>query len=107
ARVTLTEMAAHAAAKAADTAGIEAVLQNDVLVGQFLTTYIGDQSGVFTSWPKSDLPEGYDPRQRPWYKNAVEAKASVLTEPYADASSNDLIITAATPVERDGKLIGV
>ena len=33
ARVALTEMAANATAKTPDPAGIEAVLQNDVLVG--------------------------------------------------------------------------
>ena len=31
----------------------------------------------------------------------------MLTEPYIDASTNDLIISAATPVKRDGKLVGV
>ena len=67
ARVALTEMAANATAKTPDPAGIEAVLQNDVLVGQFMTTYVGDEAGVFTQWPKSEMPEGYDPRQRPWY----------------------------------------
>ena len=107
ARVALTEMAGNAAAKAADPAGIEAVLQNDVLVGQFMTTYVGDEAGIFTQWPKSQMPEGYDPRKRPWYQDAVKADGSVLTEPYIDASTNDLIISAATPVKRDGKLVGV
>ncbi|WP_411033185.1 methyl-accepting chemotaxis protein [Shinella sp. BYT-45] len=107
ARVALTEMAANAAGKAAGPAGIEAVLQNDVLVGEFMTTYVGDEAGVFTLWPKSDMPEGYDPRQRPWYQDAVKADGSVLTEPYIDASTNDLIISAATPVKRDGALVGV
>jgi methyl-accepting chemotaxis protein len=107
ARVTLTEMAANAAGKEADPAGIETVLKNDVLVGQFMTTYVGDEAGTFTMWPKSDMPADYDPRQRPWYQDAVKANASVLTEPYVDASSNDLIISSAVPVKRDGKLLGV
>ena len=51
ARVMLTEMAGNAAGKAVDVTGIEAVLQNDVLVGEFMTTYIGDEAGVFTQWP--------------------------------------------------------
>jgi methyl-accepting chemotaxis protein len=107
ARVALTEMAGNAAGKAADPAGIEAVLQNDVLVGQFMTTYVGDEAGVFTQWPKSDMPEGYDPRKRPWYQDAVKANGAVLTEPYIDASTNGLIISSAVPVKRDGKLVGV
>ncbi len=107
ARVALTEMAADAAGKAADPAGITAVLQNDVLVGQFMTTYVGDEAGTFTMWPRSKMPDGYDPRQRPWYQDAVKAAGPVLTEPYVDASTNDLIISAATPVRRDGRLLGV
>jgi methyl-accepting chemotaxis protein len=114
ARVTLTEMAADAAGKAADAAGkaadatgIEGVLKNDVLVGEFMTTYVGDEAGTFTMWPKSDMPADYDPRQRPWYQDAVKAGGSVLTEPYIDASSNDLIISSAVPVKRDGALLGV
>jgi len=107
ARVTLTEMAADAAGKASDAAGIEAVLKNDVLVAEFMTTYVGDEAGTFTMWPQSAMPEGYDPRQRPWYQGAVKADGSVLTEPYIDASSNDLIISSAVPVKRDGKLFGV
>jgi len=107
ARVMLTETAANAAGKAADPAGITAVLQNDVLVGQFMTTYVGDEAGTFTMWPQSAMPEGYDPRQRPWYQDAVKANGSVLTEPYIDASTNELIISAATPVKKDGKVLGV
>ena len=107
ARVMLTETAANAAGKASDPAGITAVLQNDVLVGQFMTTYVGDEAGTFTMWPQSAMPEGYDPRQRPWYQDAVKANGSVLTEPYIDASTNELIISAATPVKKDGKVLGV
>jgi methyl-accepting chemotaxis protein len=107
ARVALTEMAGNAAGKAVDPAGIEAVLQNDVLVGQFMTTYVGDEAGIFTQWPQSDMPEGYDPRKRPWYQDAVKANGAVLTEPYIDASTNGLIISSAVPVKRDGKLVGV
>ncbi len=107
ARVALTEMAGNAAAKAANPAGIEAVLQNDVLVGQFMTTYVGDEAGTFTMWPNSAMPEGYDPRKRPWYQDAVKADGPVLTEPYIDASTNGLIISSAVPVKKDGKLVGV
>ncbi|WP_313192620.1 methyl-accepting chemotaxis protein [Shinella zoogloeoides] len=106
-RVALTEMAANAAARSADRAGTEAVLDNEVLISQFISTYVGDEAGVFTQWPKSDMPEGYDPRQRPWYQDAVKANGGVLTEPYVDASTSDLVITAAVPVKRDGKLVGV
>ncbi|MDF1608604.1 methyl-accepting chemotaxis protein [Hoeflea sp. YIM 152468] len=107
ARIALTEMAADAAGRAADNDGIRTALQNGVLTREFITTYVGDEAGTFTTWPVLDLPAGYDPRTRPWYKDAVTAGTAVLTEPYADASTNDLIISSAAPIMRDGKLFGV
>jgi len=106
-RVTLTAMVANAIGRAADQAGTLNVLQNDILTSQFVSTYFGDEQGVFTMWPKLPMPDGYDPRKRPWYQDAVKANASVMTEPYVDASSGDLIISAAVPVQRAGKLAGV
>jgi len=106
-RVTLTAMAANAAGSAADQAGLVGALKNGVLEKEFLSTYVGDETGKFTSWPDLPLPAGYDPRQRPWYQQAAKADTSVLTDPYVDASSGDLIISAAVPVKRDGKLFGI
>ena len=106
-RVTLTAMVADAAGAVAGQAGLEATLNNDVLVKEFISTYVGDETGKFTTWPVMPMPEGYDPRKRPWYQDAVKAGGSVLTDPYIDASSGDLIISAAAPVMKDGKLAGV
>ena len=107
ARVMLTELAGNAAAKASDAAGITAAFDNPVLIREFMSTYVGDEQGVFTSVPNQPLPEGYDPRKRPWYQDAVKADKMVLTDPYADASTGNLIISAAMPVKRDGRLFGV
>jgi methyl-accepting chemotaxis protein len=106
-RILLTEMVAEGMVSATDTAGVMGVLKNELLARQFLGTYFGDEAGVMNIWPASELPAGYDPRVRPWYKDAVAAGKTVLTEPYVDASSGDLIITAARPVMKDGKLSGV
>ncbi len=107
ARVMLTELAGNAAAKAPDAAAIAAAFDNPVLIREFMSTYVGDEQGVFTSVPDQPLPEGYDPRKRPWYQDAVKADRMVLTDPYNDASTGNLIISAAVPVKKDGKLYGV
>lgn len=107
ARVMLTELAANAAAKAGNPAGISGAFDNPVLLREFMSTYVGDEQGVFTSVPNQPLPADYDPRKRPWYKDAVKADKLVLTDPYNDASTGNLIISAAMPVKRDGKLFGV
>ncbi|MEK1948649.1 cache domain-containing protein, partial [Ensifer sp. 1H6] len=106
-RVTLTAMVADAAGRTTDDNGVQPILKNDVLTNEFISTYVGNESGKFITWPDNPMPAGYDPRQRPWYQQAVKADARVLTEPYVDASTGDLIISAAVPVKRDGKLYGV
>ncbi|EGH49728.1 histidine kinase, HAMP region:Cache: chemotaxis sensory transducer, partial [Pseudomonas syringae pv. pisi str. 1704B] len=38
--------------------------------------------------------EGYDPRQRPWYKSTVDAGKTILSAPYL-ASVGGLVVTIA------------
>ncbi len=52
------------------------------------------------------MPDGYDPRQRPWYKQAVAADKPMLTPPYMAAVGGQ-IVTIAMPVKKNGELLGV
>ncbi|MFN7025213.1 MAG: methyl-accepting chemotaxis protein [Pseudorhizobium sp.] len=104
-RVVLTNMVADAVRKNPDA--VSSVLDNQVLTSEFSSTYFGDVAGQFTMWPQLPMPADYDPRQRPWFKDAVASGSLVLTEPYVDASSGDLVVTAAVPVNRKGALAGV
>ncbi|MCX2888782.1 chemotaxis protein [Pseudomonas sp. LB-090624] len=74
----------------------------------FLFTYLGQANGVFTQRPDTQMPAGYDPRQRPWYGAAANAGQTVLTAPYQGAVGG-LMVTIATPVKSksNGELIGV
>jgi HAMP domain-containing protein len=52
--------------------------------------------------------QGFDPRRRPWYRLAREARKTAWTELYADANTKKLNVTAATPVlDPSGRLLGV
>lgn len=64
----------------------------------FTATYLGKQNGQFITRSDDPMPEGYDPRTRPWYQGAMSAGGTTLTSPYVDASSGQLTITIATPV---------
>jgi len=64
------------------------------------------ETGKFSIEPKVDLPEGYDPRGRPWYSIA-EDKNPVVSAPYVDAASNTMTITISMAVINKGKRIGV
>lgn len=50
----------------------------------------------------------YDPRKRPWYLAAVEAKRGIWSEVYLDFASGLPTITASEPVyDLSGKILGV
>ncbi|UHS61887.1 methyl-accepting chemotaxis protein [Agrobacterium vaccinii] len=106
-RVMMTEMVGAYMVKATDQTRLDLALQNDVLAREFKSTYFGDEAGNFTNFPSTTMRAGYDPRQRPWYQAAVKANSTVLTEPYTDATTGKLVVSAALPVKRDGKLVGV
>ncbi|OAS26384.1 hypothetical protein A5481_04790 [Methylobacterium platani] len=90
---------------ASDPSGIMAapVVRDSFLLGTY-----GRQDGTFVGVPRQDLPAGYDPRQRPWYKAAIAANGPTLTEPYLMAAPPALAITASSPVlDEKGMPVGV
>lgn len=74
------------------------------------SAYLGTINGKMVLSPKGELPAGYDPRTRDWYKEAMENKGHViLTEPYEDANKNGFVATYAEAVtdKATGKVVGV
>ena len=72
--------------------------------------YFGAEDGVFLSYPRDEMPLNFDPRLRPWYRNALKRRKVTWSEPYIDASGDQirLIITCSAPVYYpDGNSIGV
>jgi methyl-accepting chemotaxis protein len=66
-------------------------------------TYIGTETGKFIKWPVTEMKKGYDPRERPWYKDAVNRRGeTIITSPYIAASSKNMVVTIAKVTE-DGK----
>lgn len=88
-------------------ASVEILLQA-TMAGRFELGYFGSSDGVMLqSDPNDVLPPGYDPRKRPWYKDAEKTKQVIFTSPYVGASTGNLMITAAQSVMRDQRRIGV
>ncbi|MBS4045116.1 MAG: response regulator [Alphaproteobacteria bacterium] len=60
-------------------------------------------------WRSLERPaDGYDPRQRPWYRDAVGGTAAIWTAPYVFASTGKLGVTHARALyRRDGRLWAV
>ncbi|TFH85372.1 methyl-accepting chemotaxis protein [Billgrantia azerbaijanica] len=76
--------------------------------GDFLTTYLADpRTGETVFSDGWQAPDDFDPRERPWYRQAVDAGTTIVTAPYVDAVTGGLVVTFATPFERNGRLEAV
>lgn len=107
-RALLIEAANEGVASVPAGADIAQVFNRQALVASFINTYFGsDLDGSFHAFPPLELPSDYDPRSRPWYKDAVGRDGTIITDPYTDASSGELIVSLATPLTAGGKLVGV
>ncbi len=82
-------------------------LQMAMKAGHFTDVYIGTPAGELIDGAKWQPPPGYDPRNRPWYKRAVETGTISFTTPYIDMVTNKLVIALVTPLFADGKFVGV
>lgn len=107
-RVLLAETLAESVALNPSAEAITALLKQKTLLSNFEFAYLGDVSGRYFLEPPDTMPEGYDARTRPWYTDAMNARKTVLTEPYVDAANGKTILTIATPSLRaDGQPVGV
>jgi methyl-accepting chemotaxis protein len=106
-KVTLIENLAQSVALDPELNHVASLLEQKSMAKNFLSTYLGDTQGIFTARPFTPMPASYDPRVRPWYQDAVKSGSTTLTAPYVDASTGQMVISIATPVHKDGNLIGV
>ena len=49
----------------------------------------------------------YDYTQRGWYKDALEKKSLVYSEPYIDAETKKMIISISRPIAKNNQIVGV
>ncbi|USD31335.1 MULTISPECIES: methyl-accepting chemotaxis protein [Vibrio] len=82
-------------------------LQQARKAGGFDDIFLGTPQGeMFRSHPERNRAD-YDPRVRPWYKDANASGRQIITTAYKDAITNALLVTIAEPVRRNGQLVGV
>ncbi|RRW38313.1 methyl-accepting chemotaxis protein [Ectopseudomonas oleovorans] len=105
-RILLVESAAQSISNDSEQERVIKLLEQKALTSSFAFTYLGTESGGFTMRPDEQMPADYDPRTRPWYKDALAAGGTTLTEPYVDAATGELIITIATPARPAGVVGG-
>lgn len=102
--------------KAIVTAGVQAVQTADdplpgvvqtAKSGKFQAAYLGTPDKKMIQDHDMQLPAGYDPTQRPWYKENVNASGTVMTAPYIDLSTKKLVISFVAPATKNGTFLGV
>ncbi len=72
--------------------------------------YLGTRNKDIYVYPNTTFPEGYDPTQRPWYKEAIKKNSIVWTKPYVDVATNKLVISVVIPVNNsfnNNEFVGV
>ncbi|EKP0262243.1 methyl-accepting chemotaxis protein [Aeromonas sobria] len=74
--------------------------------GSFGLTYFGSAQGVMTRQDPSLNTGNYDPRERPWYQDAVKAGQLIVTAPYVSVTMQKLVVTLSEPVRHQGELVG-
>jgi len=70
--------------------------------------YFGLSDGIHVSFPgHGDFPADFDPRQRPWYHQALQSSSASWTS-YSDATTDQIVFTLSQTVrDTQDRLIGV
>ncbi|MCP3921535.1 MAG: methyl-accepting chemotaxis protein [Desulfobacterales bacterium] len=72
----------------------------------YIEVYMGTKFGGFTIGSDSKLPPGYDPRIRPWYKEAVSKDTAHITKAYK-SSTGVAVLSVAEAVRKNGDIKAV
>lgn len=101
---------ADSSSSAIDNDAILAVVQQGRDAGNFKNVFVGiEASGDFILDDvavNATLPADFDPRTRPWYTLVKQQMVNSFTEPYIDATTQQLLISATAPMKRNGTFIG-
>ncbi|ALR93849.1 methyl-accepting chemotaxis protein [Vibrio sp. Vb5031] len=86
---------------------VQNILERPTPKSSFLAIGFGYENNGFVienddGW---DAGPDYDPRQRPWFIAAKSKGDLVVTDPYVDASSKNVIISVGTPVKENGQFL--
>ena len=85
---------------------IDGVMElNDALLDCY--TAYEDVSLYMAVTDTSTLPEGFDATTRSWYQNVVAANDVIFTAPYVDTATGAMVITVASPIRENGRVVGV
>lgn len=82
------------------------VLKQPQIKNAFLLAGVGFEDGTFLGNDPSWNPSDYDPRARSWYIDSKQLRKTLITAPYEDAATKDILISIATTIEENGQFKG-
>ncbi|MFD0771405.1 methyl-accepting chemotaxis protein, partial [Bacillus sp. CGMCC 1.60114] len=75
---------------------------------EIIQLYVGTDSGAFIQEPNIQMPAGYNPKERPWYIDAMKKNGGiVITQPYKDKSTGNIVVTIAKKLDDGSGVIGI
>ncbi|MFT4415823.1 methyl-accepting chemotaxis protein [Fredinandcohnia humi] len=87
---------------------LETFKQYSLLHPDIISIYTGTKDGKMVLYPNSSLPEGFDPRERDWYKQAIDNSGKAfITEPYEDITTGDLLVTVAQEINDGSGVVAI
>ena len=71
--------------------------------------YYALADGTIELYPDLKLPDGFDPRVRPWYRAGLESDGRpVWSRPYIEIISKETVVSTVIPLQNEnGKFIGI
>ena len=87
---------------------IHTVIEQPTIKNTFLLTGLGfEKDGTFTSNdPSWDPGASWEPRARPWYIDSKQQRDTIITAPYADSVTNEILVSIASPLIANGQFEG-
>jgi len=74
----------------------------------FEEVYVATKWGGYLSAPNNGMEKGYDPRIRPWYKQAVNADGkTIIGDPYLSLDGTKVFIDVMKGIKKDNEIIAV
>lgn len=70
--------------------------------------FVGSDTGLFIQEPQVVTDANYDPRERDWYKAAMEnIGTTIISEPYISSGTNDLVVTVSRTLNDQSGVVAV
>lgn len=110
---TLAQLSENSIAKSA------AIVSEDIVKNELqgfskanekiLNVYIATQNKDMYIYPETELPQGYDPTIKSWFKNSLNNNSAILwQDAYTDVATGNTVVTATKEIlDGSGNQIGV